>query len=90
MEIFTFYYPILAISTIYMLWVLARSLPEPQELFRVSGARPEAALVGLLILAVVMVLSSKIVGMSKPLISKTRSAEPAQQPLKGVMFRRVG
>jgi hypothetical protein len=118
MEMFTCFYPTLAISTIYccwspyrrkperalreevafMLWVLAHRLPELQGLFRdrlftkgiVMSVRREAALLGLLILAVAMLLGPKIVGMSKPLKTKTGSAEPGQQPPKIVMFPRVG
>jgi len=47
-------------------------------------------LLGFFILAVAVVLGLKIGGTSKPLITKHGSAEPAHQPLKGVMFRRVG
>ena len=66
------------------------TMPELQRLFRDKGARREEALLGLLILAVAMVISPRFIGISKPLISKTGLAEPARQPLKNVVFRRIG
>jgi hypothetical protein len=110
MEMFTFCYPTMAVSTIYCSWssymrkreralteevafrlrVLARGLPELPGLFRAKGAQREAAVLGCFILALAMVLGPKFVGTFKPRISKTGSAEPAQQPLKSVMFRGVG
>jgi hypothetical protein len=73
----------------FMLLLLALGLPQLRRLFRDKGVRRDGALLVFFILAWAMVLGPKFVETSKPLISKTGSAEPAQQPVKGIMFPRV-
>jgi hypothetical protein len=77
-----------ALVTLKLL-ALAHGLPQLQRLFRDKGVLRDGALFVFFILAWAMVLGPKFVGTSKPLISKTGSAEPVQQP-RSVMFRRVG
>jgi hypothetical protein len=53
--------------------------------------RREAALLGLFILAVALVLGSKLVRMSKSLNGSNNAiVKPNEKPVKRVMFRRVG